>query len=262
MTWNVWWRFGPRWRDRQPLLLEVIRRSGADVVALQETWGTTTDTQPHVFARELGFAAAFAEPSLPPRPEPPEHPEQRNVAIGVGLLSRWPFTAMKAIPLPSRSRPFAPVALLAELAAPAGPLHVVVACTEWEASFGGDRVDQARALADLAADPTLDGDAPVIVAGDLNAAPTSPVLAPLFGLLTDAWVAAGGDPAARTLPSEHPQASDVPELIDQRIDHVLFRPGRRDRPVRATRAVIAGEPTGGLDPSDHRAVVCDLEWGL
>jgi hypothetical protein len=22
MTWNIWWRFGPRWRERQPGLLE------------------------------------------------------------------------------------------------------------------------------------------------------------------------------------------------------------------------------------------------
>ena len=36
MTWNIWWRFGPRWTERQPGLLETIRRFNPDVLALQE----------------------------------------------------------------------------------------------------------------------------------------------------------------------------------------------------------------------------------
>ena len=36
MTWNIWWRLGPRWRERQPGLLETIRRFNPDVLALQE----------------------------------------------------------------------------------------------------------------------------------------------------------------------------------------------------------------------------------
>jgi aryl carrier-like protein len=24
MTWNLWWRFGPRWRERQPGILATI----------------------------------------------------------------------------------------------------------------------------------------------------------------------------------------------------------------------------------------------
>lgn len=26
MTWNIWWRFGPRWRERQPGILATIER--------------------------------------------------------------------------------------------------------------------------------------------------------------------------------------------------------------------------------------------
>jgi endonuclease/exonuclease/phosphatase family metal-dependent hydrolase len=240
------------------LILETIRSSGADVVALQESWGTADDTQPDAFARELGFSAAFAEPSMPPRPDPPEHEDQRDVGIGVGLLSRWPITGVERIALPERHRQIVPVALVATVACPAGPLHVITAATEWESGFADDRLAQSEALAAIAGD--LDGPAPVVLAADLNAPADSPLLAPLFGTMTDAWAAAGGDPAARTLPSEHPFASDLPELIDRRIDHVLFRPGHPGQQVRATRAVLAGEPVGGLDPSDHRAVVCDLAW--
>jgi endonuclease/exonuclease/phosphatase family metal-dependent hydrolase len=258
MTWNVWWRFGPDWRSRQPLILDAIRSSGADVVALQEVWGTAADSQPDAFARDLGFFAAFAEPSFPPRPDPPEHEEQRGVGIGVGLLSRWPITGLERFVLPARHRPIAPVALLASVASPGGPLHVITTATEWEADFADDRLAQSEALAAAAARADLDTPAPVVLAADLNAPADSPLVAPLLATMTDAWAAAGGDPGARSLPSEHPFAPDLPGLIDQRIDHVLFRPGGRR--VEASGAVLAGGPVGGLDPSDHRAVVCDLAW--
>ena len=75
----------------------------------------------------------------------------------------------------------------------------------------------------------MDGPCPVIVAGDLNAAPDSAVLRPLRDMLTDAWIAGHGDPAAVTLPSSHPSAplEAGPELVDQRIDHIFFRPGQQ-----------------------------------
>ncbi|WP_176819045.1 hypothetical protein [Quadrisphaera sp. DSM 44207] len=36
LTWNMWWRFGPAWRSRQPALPHHLRRVDPDVVALQE----------------------------------------------------------------------------------------------------------------------------------------------------------------------------------------------------------------------------------
>jgi endonuclease/exonuclease/phosphatase (EEP) superfamily protein YafD len=100
---------------------------------------------------------------------------------------------------------------------------------------------------------------PIIVAGDLNAAPTSAILRPLSDVLADAWSAGGGDPAAVTLPSSHPSAPiESKELIDQRIDHIFFRPGEWAQRVRVE--LLAGEPVDGVYPSDHRAAVCDLSW--
>jgi endonuclease/exonuclease/phosphatase family metal-dependent hydrolase len=261
MTWNVWWRFGPRWQDRQAGLLQTIRDVDPDVVALQESWATASSTQAGEFARALGFHHAFAAPSLPPLPDVPEHPDQAEVDLGVGLLSRWPITSTRPVPLPARHRPEAPVALVATLAHPAGPLPVIVTCLEWEPAYNDDRIAQARAVADLATDPQRDGAAPVLVMGDLNAAPDSPVLRPLFDVLTDAWPAGGGDPKAVTLRSDHPFAPlEVEELIDQRIDHVLFRPGQPGHRVTVAAPRLAGEPIDGLDPSDHLAVVCDVAW--
>jgi endonuclease/exonuclease/phosphatase family metal-dependent hydrolase len=155
------------------------------------------------------------------------------------------------------------VSLVATVAHPAGALPVIVTCLEWEPAYAGDRVAQAQAVADLATDPALDGPAPVIVTGDLNAAPDAPVLRPLREVLSDAWADGGGDPAAASLRSDHPFASrQHTELIDRRIDHVLVRPGRPGVTVRSSAARLAGAAIDGLDPSDHLAVVCDLRWSV
>jgi endonuclease/exonuclease/phosphatase family metal-dependent hydrolase len=66
MTWNVWWRFGPRWEDRQPGLLATLDQFRPDVLALQEVWGTSDTTQADELAEALGLRAVFASPSYPP----------------------------------------------------------------------------------------------------------------------------------------------------------------------------------------------------
>lgn len=260
LTWNVWWRFGPGWRQRQPLLLRHLRAAKADVVALQECWGTCTTSQAHELAAELGMYAAFVSPSLPPPPQPPEHPEQAGVEVGIGLVSRWPLATVRKVAMPSRRIP-APVATAAVVGHPAGPLHLVTACLEWEPAYDDDRAAQARAVLDLTMEQAADGPLPVILCGDLNAAPHSPVLRPLHDSLADAWEVGEGDPQARTLPSDHPQAPvEAAELIDQRIDHVFFRPGRPGMQVAVDHVALVGHPVDGLYPSDHLGVVCDLSW--
>jgi endonuclease/exonuclease/phosphatase family metal-dependent hydrolase len=261
MTWNIWWRFGPRWRQRQPALLHTLRAVDPDVVALQEVWATAETTQAHEFAEQLGLHAAFAEPALPPPPVPVETEDQAGVRVGIGLLSRWPIDSVRQVRMPARHRTPAPVAMVATLASPHGPLHVVAACLEWEPAYNDDRIAQAHALVDLATDPALDGPVPVVVAGDLNAAPGSPVLRPLHDALVDAWIAGAGDPEAVTLPSSHPSAPvEAEELIDQRIDHVFVRPGQPRQRLAVGSATLAGSTVDGVHPSDHRAVVCDLSW--
>jgi endonuclease/exonuclease/phosphatase family metal-dependent hydrolase len=262
VTWNIWWRFGPRWRDRQPGLLETLRRLDPDVVALQEVWGSDRTTQADELAEALGLHAVFAEPSYPVAPDPPLTPDDEGMTLGVALLSRWPVTDRRVVALPSRHRAWDPVAFTATLAHPVGPLHVVSACLEHGIAYTDDRIAQARLLADLATAPELDGPCPVLVMGDLNAAPRSAVLRPMHDVLTDAWVAGHGDPAAVTLPSTHPSAplEAGPELIDQRIDHVFFRAGEEGQHVLVESVDLAGDPVDGVFPSDHRAVVCDLRW--
>jgi len=85
------------------------------------------------------------------------------------------------------------VAIRAALAGPAAGHRPHVACLEHEPAYNDDRVTQAGAVAELATDPALDGPAPVLVAGDLNADIDSPVLRPLTDVLTDAYTTGGGE---------------------------------------------------------------------
>lgn len=262
MTWNVWWRFGPRWRERQPGILATIRGLAPDVVALQEVWSADGTTQADELAAALGFHAAFAAPSYPPAPSRPELDDHDGVGLGVALLSRWPILTSEGIAMPARHRAWDPVVLRASVAHPAGPMPVLVACLEYATAYSDDRLAQARLLADLATDPSADGPCPSVVLGDLNAAADAAVLRPLQDVLTDAWPAGGGSPDAVTLPSTHPSAplEAGPELVDQRIDHVFFRPGHEDQLVNVESVSVAGDAVDGVIPSDHRAVVADLRW--
>ncbi len=262
MTWNIWWRFGPRWRERQSGILVTIERFTPDVVGLQEVWSTGERTQADELAEALGFYATFAAPSYPAAPDPPVAPDHAGVELGVALLSRWPIVQRDVITMPARHRAWDPVILKASVAHPAGPLPVLVACLEHATTYIDDRLAQASLLADLATDPATDGPCPSLAMGDLNAAPDSSILRPLRDVLIDAWQVGGGAPDAVTLPSTHPSAplEAGPELVDQRIDHVFFRPGHEDQLVNIESVVIAGDAVDGVFPSDHRAVVVDLRW--
>jgi endonuclease/exonuclease/phosphatase family metal-dependent hydrolase len=262
MTWNVWWRFGGAWREREAGIVATLEQVRPDVVGLVETWAGEGTTQAQRLADGLGMVAAFAPTSLPPRPDPPEEPSQAGIDVGIGLLSRWPILGTEVHELPHAQRPGPPpIALLATLDHPRGPLRVIVACTEWEPRYAADQLAQSHALAALAMDPRLDGDLPVLLIGDLNAAVDQPDLAPLLDVMVDTWPAGGGDPGAVTLSSAVPEAPlEATKQIDRRIDHVLARPGRPGGTVAVTRAFLAGDrPVDGRHPSDHYAVVADLE---
>jgi len=236
-----------------------LRELQPDVVGLQESWLGDGTAQGEQLAGELGMYWAFAEPSLPPLPDPVETADQDGIALGVTLLSRWPIGPVRERRLPARHR-FQPVALLATLEHPAGPLATVVTCVEWEPSFADDHREQTRALAELVMDRSLDGPLPVLLLADLNAGPDSLELRPLLDVMTDPWTVVGADPDAVTLSRRNRLAPVQATMqIDRRIDYVLARPGTSDRPVRVQRAFTVEAPVDGLPPSDHYPVVVDLE---
>jgi endonuclease/exonuclease/phosphatase family metal-dependent hydrolase len=262
MTWNIWWRFGPRWRDRQPGIRETLTQVRPDVVALQEVWAGDGTTQAHELADALQMHAVFGAPSYPPAPKDPDAVDWTCVDLGIAVLSRWPVLDHEALVMPARHRSWDPVALAVRIDHPVGPLPVVAACLDYGVAYTDDRIAQGAFVADVATDPRFDGPCPVLLMGDLNAAVDSPVLRPVSDVLTDAWSAGNGPADAVTLPSTHPSAplEAGPQLVDQRIDHIFFRPGREDQHVLVEGVQLAGEPIGGTYPSDHRAVVADLRW--
>jgi endonuclease/exonuclease/phosphatase family metal-dependent hydrolase len=245
MTWNLWWRFGADWRARQPAILSTLEGTAPDVAGLQEVWADGDATQPGELGAALGMHAAFAAPSYPA-------PEREGVALGVGLLSRWPILRVREEPLPAPG-PRPPVTLLATLDHPEGPLHAAVSCVDPDAGHTAERAAQHKALAALLTDQRLDGTLPVLLAADLNAPPDAPEMHPLTGALLDTWTGEGP-----TLSSGNPLVEPDSWLVDQRIDYVLARPGIPGQTVMVERTFRTGFPVGEVYPSDHYAVVSDL----
>ena len=104
ITWNIWWRFGPRWHDRQPGIRATFERFRPDIVALQEVWSTGQTTQADELADALGMYAAFASPSYPPAPENHDVDDWNGVDLGIAVLSRWPILDQEALVMPARHR--------------------------------------------------------------------------------------------------------------------------------------------------------------
>ena len=115
---------------------------------------------------------------------------------------------------------------------------------------------------------------PVVLAGDLNSAPTDSMGA--YGAmqsigLADAWTVAEG-PAGGFTSGQTDPLTNVPSQIDHRIDYVLYDPDGSPG-LRAIDAEVLGEelddratstltsPARLLWPSDHAGVVATLHVG-
>lgn len=253
-TWNVLWRFAADWRARERGILATLERVAPDVLGLQECWATRTETQADRIAALLGMHAAFAGPSLPPVPEPPEHNDQAGVRMGVGLVSRWPIAGTVEHELPVSHRQVAPVALEARIAHPETPFRVVVAATEWEPAYADDHLAQTTRLAELIGAPDLAP--PTFLLADLNCDVSQAEFAPLAPVAVDAWAIAGGAADAVTLSSAVPFAPlEAVKEMDRRIDHILMANGSG---AVVEGASIVDEPVGGLFASDHFMVTADV----
>jgi endonuclease/exonuclease/phosphatase family metal-dependent hydrolase len=254
MTWNVWWRFGDRWRARQDAILATLAAAEPDIVGLQEVWGTgPTANDAQKLADKLGMHAVFAGPSLPPPPG-----GEDGADVGIALLSRWPVVSADVHRMHSGHRTEEIVTIAAVVDHPAGPLSVLVSCLDWEPGSTGPRRAQIRDLIRLLHDPSRNGDLPVLLLADFNTSPDRPEMRELTDTAVDAWAVAGNGPG-HTMSTTNPFASAGPWQLDRRIDFVIARPGRPDRPVRVERAMLAGDAVDGVYPSDHYAVVADLE---
>lgn len=256
VTWNVWGRYGP-WEDRAPRILETLQELRPDVLCLQEVWREGELTHADVIAEHLGLHAVYSATRMPD-PEPGSGADQ----LGMAVLGRWPVIRSRtsALPKAADSDPGerAPTAVIVTFDHPEGPLHVATTVPDWEQERGDARAAQTRTVADLLADPELDGPLPVILAADLNARPGTEEFQALTAVLKDTWGQAGDGADSVTFTSKNRYVDADEWLADGRIDHILFRPGSPRQLVLVDGVRLAGnqDPPG----SDHYAVVADLHW--
>lgn len=224
-------------RDNLARVAELVRGTGADLVLLQEVDRNTRRSgpadQPAALAQLTGYSVAFG----------------RTIGFqggdyGIALLSRWPIVRDTLIPLAVTAPAGTTVAnreqrgvLVAEVAAPGGALTILN--THLDAS-GDDvwRVQEIEGVLRVASTHRASG-VPLLLGGDLNARPESPVHEKLRAAgFRDAWLECGmGD--AMTFPAGAP---------DRRIDYLYITDQARCTEAR----VLPG------DASDHRPLLVRL----
>lgn len=272
MTWNVWWRFEDPDRRREAVLA-VLRELKPDVVALQEAWSDGGD---HCLARglgaELGLWAEFAPHGRPGRWHD-RAPAERAYDVGLAVLSRWPVLRRETAELPAAGgTDDGRIALHTLIETPTGALPFFTTHLNSSPHESAVRCAQVRALGEFVVRRGTGHAFPPVVTGDLNALPDSDELRLLGGVLTapaaerllllDVWkfYADPAEPGA-TWDADNPYVARTFPL-STRIDYVLVGPPRPGRPgsVRAVRRAGHG-PVDGVWPSDHAAVVVDLDPG-
>ena len=263
LTWNVWWRYGP-WQQRREAIAATLAELAPDICGLQEVWGGEAGNLAGELADRLGMHWCWA--GRPPRESrPDEHGAQ--LRFGNAVLSRWPITGHAELPLPVRDN-LQRLALYARVAAPDGELPVFTTHLSHQLGASALRLAQVREIAGFVAAHSAGTGYPPVVTGDLNAEPDSDELRLLAGQLTepvvpgqvllDAWrYADPGDPGL-TWDHRNPYLADDP-APDARIDYLLVGKPRQGR-GRIRSARLAGTaPVAGVWPSDHFAVVAELD---
>ncbi|WP_406107648.1 endonuclease/exonuclease/phosphatase family protein [Micromonospora globbae] len=223
-AYNIRMGFGLDGRLDLPGLAGILRRQDPDVVVLSEVdrgWllNGGHDTL-DLLADRLGMAYVFAPAADP--------------LWGDAVLSRWPVTAPRTLPLPAVGAPTGAQALAVTVDLGDGVRPAVVS-THLQPPPGRQPVVQARAVAEFAT--AYAGGRPLVVAGDMNTEPGDAAFAEFTRAgLVDALAAARPLP---TSPADRPR---------EQIDHVFVTPGLRPGDVAA--------PPGTA--SDHLPVVVTL----
>jgi endonuclease/exonuclease/phosphatase family metal-dependent hydrolase len=262
LSWNLWWRYGP-WEQRQEAIAATLTEVRPDLCGLQEVWGGPGGNLAADLAGRLGMHWCWA-PATKGRTAGGD-----DLSLGNAILSRWPIaahahTALPTIGLAGERR----VALHARVDAPGGTLPMFTTHLTYGPGRSAVRTAQVRTLAVFVSGQAAGCAWPPVVTGDLNAEPASDELRLLGGLLTapavpglvlvDAWRYA--DPADPGFTWDHRNGYQANSVIpDSRIDYILAGLPRDGRgKVRSVR--LAGTaPVDGMWPSDHFAVVADLE---
>lgn len=211
-----------------PRIGKIISSVTPDVVALQEIDFKTDRTggvdQAAELARITGLNVA-----------PGDNIDYGNGRYGTAILSRWKIVSHQNHPLPNFGGEQRGV-LMATIEVEDGPRFHVLGTHFDHRPDERERLASAKFVNELA--ETLDG--PALLAGDINAIPTSETL----NLLRKSWTNATPGEPLPTIPSKDPS---------RQIDYVLYRPASEWRVIEAR---ILDEPVA----SDHRPLLVVLEW--
>ena len=262
LSWNLWWRYGP-WQQRQQAIEAVLAEVRPDVCGLQEVWGGPEANLAADLAERLGMFWCWGAAGKGRSAEGDE------LSIGNAILSRWPISAQDQVSLPTgdmtdESR----VAVYALVDTPGGTLPMFTTHLTYGPGRSAVRVAQVRTLAQFVAEHAADRVYPPVVTGDLNSEPGSDEQRLLGGLLTepavpgqvlvDAWrYAEPGDPGFTWDHRNGYQAGSV--IPDSRIDYVLAGLPRKGRGKVRSAGLAGTAPVDGVWPSDHFAVIADLQ---
>lgn len=230
LSFNIHHAAGPDGVFDLSRLAAEIRASRADVVGLQEVdrhYGERSEwtDEPAELASRLGMHVVFGA-NLDLEPPAPGQPRRQ---YGTAVLSRYPIVSWRNTLLP-KGNPAEEQRGLLEAVLDVRGHSVRVMSTHLQHDSAATRLLQAEAVASaVSSDP-----GPVVLTGDLNAAPDQPEITTLTALMTDTFAKTGhGD--GYTHPVESPM---------HRIDYVLTQD------VRPVRSEVL--PT---ESSDHLPVL-------
>ena len=232
-TYNIHHAEGVDGRLDLERVADVIRASGAEVVALQEVdrhWSARSGfvDQASWLAGRLRMHVVYgANLDLPP-----SEPGRPRRQYGTAILSEYPIHASRNTLLP-RPQGGEQRGLL-EARLNVRGVRVRVANTHLQHDSQVERLAQVARILEILSPSTE----PVVLAGDLNARPDWPEIAPLSALFRDAWRVAGEGPGF-TYPATAP---------DRRIDYVFV-----SRDLKVSAATVIASPA-----SDHLPVVAQL----
>lgn len=240
MTYNAHSCIGMDSRVSTERIAEVIVRSGADIVALQEMDIGLPRTGFVDQAREIAGLLSMHfhfHPSL--------HLEEG--AYGNALLSRFPLRLVRggALPAPQGLRRFERRGVLwAEVHFPNGPVQVITT------HFGLIRLERLLQVLTILGPEWL-GDPkcrpPVILCGDFNALPRSQVYRRIVGRFHDVQQSVAGWSPKNTWPSMYPVA---------RIDHMFVTPDIGVKKVAVIRDALT------RTASDHLPLMASVRLDM
>ena len=219
-------------------IAEVIRRQNPDLVTLNEVDVFTNRTgkdvhQARDLAEKLGMEWHFSKAI-----------DRDGGEYGDAVLSKYPILEKRSYRLPCAAEQPGEDRSLCVIRVQIDGKDLYVASTHLDHLSGdASRLVQATEIRRIR-DTELEGD--LILCGDLNAIPSSNVIATMTSFLTNT-----GPIDQYTFPSDDPS---------RKIDYIMYAPIEHFG-VQNCQVVSRGDQqVGGVDASDHRPVIADIRF--